>query len=322
MLGIGPSRMLDDIELGIENSVELDKRGRPEKMLGIEMSWHKNRTEVTLTQRALIESMAKSHLPQQTIERSIPGRVSSLPLDPKLYQEDKDNNVDQKRFQAIVGGLLFISRMTRPEIAIHVNLLGRRASKPSPQNHQAALRVLAYLHSSKNEGIILRKPENLLVKVYADASYGGEKARSQSGVIVTLGKQAIGWYSRRQDVVSLSITEAEYIAGCEGAKDCAWTRQFLQELGMEQATVPTLITDSEGALNLSQTNKYLRRTRHIDHRYHYLRQQTKQDLLKLDHIPGKDNPADIVTKLLPMSTITKWKESWMAGKNTLEGNSS
>jgi len=85
---------------------------------------------------------------------------------------------------------------------------------------------------------------------------------------MTLGYQPIGWYSRRQEVVSLSITEAEYIADCEGAKDAAWMRQFLQELGINSK--PILYTDSEGAYNLSKTSKFARRSRHIEHRYHYL----------------------------------------------------
>lgn len=102
MLGIGPSEMLDDIELGIEYSVELDTRGRPRKMLGMELTWEKD--AVILTQRSLIESMTQTHSSQRINgERSIPGKGSSLPLDPKLFLPDNEET-DQKRFQSIVGG--------------------------------------------------------------------------------------------------------------------------------------------------------------------------------------------------------------------------
>jgi len=93
---------------------------------------------------------------------------------------------------------------------------------------------------------------DLDVRIYADASYGGENARSQSRVLMTIGRQPVGWYSRRQDVVAISITEAEYIADCKGAKDAAWIRQFLSKLKINSK--PTLVTDSEGAYNLSKTN--------------------------------------------------------------------
>ena len=119
------------------------------------------------------------------------------------------------------------------------------------QNYQAALQVLRYLYWTRFEGLLLRKDKNLAVKIYADASYGGEGARSQTGVLITLGEQLVGWYSRRNKVHS--ITEAEYIADCEGAKDAAWIMQFLQELGVI-SNKPILYTDSEGAYNLSKAS--------------------------------------------------------------------
>lgn len=200
--------------------------------------------------------------------------------------------------------------MTRPNIAIQVNLLGRRASRPTVENLEAAKRILEYLRSTRQEGIRLRKPKNLELETYADASYGGEDCKSQTGVLITLGKQPVGWYSRRQDIVALSVTEAEYIAACEGAKDCAWGMQFLVELQI--MTNPTLITDSEGALHLAKTSKFHRRSRHIEHRYHYIRQQVRGKHLRLRTIPGKDNPADLLTKLQNMTTIREWKKDWMS----------
>ena len=199
--------------------------------------------------------------------------------------------------------------MTRPDIAIQVNLLGRRASNPSQRNRKAAMATLLYLSKTISDGIILRKPSNLNLVVYADASYGGEQSRSQSGALLTLGNQPVGWYSRRQDIVSLSETEAEYIADCEGGKDLAWGRQLLKEMGI--TTQPLLVTDSEGAYNLSKTAKFSRRSRHIEHRFHYLRQEVQKGRLQIRTIPGKDNPSDHLTKLLPMSSIRAWKERWM-----------
>jgi len=157
----------------------------------------------------------------------------------------------------------------------------------------------------------LRKSRDLNLVAYADASYGEEKSRSQSRVLLTLGNQPVGWHSRRQDIVALSITEAEYIADCEGAKDIVWTQQLLQELKVKIET-PILRTDSEGAYNLSQTAKVLRCSRHIQHRYHYLRQHVQNKALTIATIPGKENPADHLTKLVPMSSIRAWKEIWMA----------
>jgi hypothetical protein len=91
---------------------------------------------------------------------------------------------------------------------------------------QAARQILSYLNSTKHEGLLLRKPtkdKGPEVKIYINAAYGGEESKSQTGVIVTFGGQLINWYTRKQDIVTLSSLEAEYIAACEAVKDASWT---------------------------------------------------------------------------------------------------
>jgi len=315
LLAIGPSEeALGKVERAIEDHVELDKKGQPAQMLGMEIKWGKD--FVVLTQQHLIESTHQLHsISSSQSNKMSQSNKTSLPTNTEPFE--RTNNPEEPRcnktkYQALIEGLLFIARMTRPDIAIHVNLLGRLAEDPSVTNHQAALKVLGYLYSTRSEGVTINRPLKLQLEAYADASYGGIEPRSQTGVILTLGQQPVGWYSRRQDIVCLSITEAEYVACCEGAKDLAWARQFLRGLQLPN-TNPTcmLWTDSEGAQDLSKTTKFMRRSRHIKHRFHYLRQQVQQGLLTIHFIPGKENPADPLTKLLQMIAINNWKMIWI-----------
>ena len=203
--------------------------------------------------------------------------------------------------------------MTRPEISLHVNLLGRRTSKPSQDNLRTAKALGQYLASTINEGLTIRKGNHeAQIALYADASYGGENSRSQSGSLAILYGTPVMWSSRRQDVVSMSITEAEYIACSETAKDSQWITQFLTELRINKNKVgtkstPTLYTDNEAALKLTKTQTFHRRTRHIEHRFHYIRELVEQKAIRIAGIKGKNNPADPLTKLLPMSSIGRWK---------------
>jgi len=259
LLGIAPTESdLDQAEKSAQNHIKLEKRGKPLRMLGIELTWKKD--EVILIQQALVESMSKKFLQNPT--------KRSLLLDVLNYEAKTldDPPTDQKQYKLLIGELLFIRRMTRSEISLHINLLGRRVTNPSERNLRTALQVLPYLMSTAPEGIIIKKPKEakLSLEIYADASYGGEGARSQTGILMTLGNQPVGWYSRRQNIVALSITDAKYIADCEGAKDAAWEEQFLREL--HRSLEPTILkTDSKGAYNLSQTSKFPRRSRHIEH---------------------------------------------------------
>jgi len=147
----------------------------------------------------------------------------SLPLDASNYKAKTpgDPPTDQRQYQSLIGGLLFIVRITQPEISLHINPLGRRATNPSERNLRTALQELAYLKSTASEGIIIEKPKGaeLLLEIYADTSYGGEGARSQTRVLMTLGNQPVRCYSWRQDIVALSITEAEYVADCKRCEE-------------------------------------------------------------------------------------------------------
>jgi len=171
-------------------------------MLGMELHW--SHEKVKLTQTCLIKSLVKQRLKED-------GGRCSLPSNPDAYQkaDETDPKIETKKYQAIIGGLLFITRMSRPEISVHVNLLGRRTKDVTDKHLKTVLQVLRYLHLTKDEGITLCKANDLNLTIYTDAVYGGENLCSQTGAIMCLGNQLVGWYSRRQDVVSLSVTEAE-----------------------------------------------------------------------------------------------------------------
>ena len=183
LIGIAP----DDINLNlmeeeVEKYVELEHRGRPSKLLGMECHWDKE--GLVLTQTALIKNLATSH--------GVSGVKHSVPIDPQHYaaiEAEVEAPANQKDHQRIVGGLLYIARMTRPEISIYINLLGRRTKAPSTLNLQAAKNICRYLLSTRSEGLRIKGigyKEDLSLKIYVDASYGGEEARPQTGVIITL----------------------------------------------------------------------------------------------------------------------------------------
>ena len=77
---------------------------------------------------------------------------------------------------------------------------------------------------------------------------------------------------------------------------------------------PIVFTDNEAAIKLSKTQTFHRRSRHIEHKYHLIREMVDRQLVTIKGIPGKENPADILTKIVPMITTNKWKEQWMNGR--------
>ena len=306
MVAIAPTEAeLDDFEKKVETHVELDKLGIPKKLLGMELTWEEKGT-VKLTQRTAIGNLAKEF---EIALTEVPSK--SLPLNPEIFKEptNEEDLAPLDKYQSLVGSLLYIARHTRPEISIHVNLLGRRTSKASNNNMRAALQVLRYLMSTQTDGLTILKEvttdEPINIQGFALASYGGEQSRSQSGSLILLYRNPITWSSRRQDTVAMSITEAEYIACSETAKDIRWLQQLLEEV--TQQHVPAVMhVDNEAAIKLTKTQTFHRRSRHIEHRHHFIREMVDRNLIMMKGIAGKENPADPLTKLLPMSQLTEW----------------
>jgi hypothetical protein len=288
---------LEEIEQKIGH-VELERRDQ-KGLVGMEVTITDHK--IWLTQTRLIERIVQ--------QIGVIGKKSSPFSDLKDYEEisEEDEPADLKKYQQLIGSLLFIARGTRPDISVPINLFGRQATKPGIQNYKTVLRVLGYLYLTKLTGLRLQKYDHLEAEIATNASYPGEQAKGTTDIIVRLGNQTIHWYTRRQQVTSLSNSESEYIAAAQGAKDASWTRQLLEEMKIRSTIEPIiLLMDNDAAQKLSQDTTYRQRTRHIDNRYHYIQEQVGKRYLIVKGTPGKTNPADPLTKLISAPCLKEW----------------
>ena len=115
---------------------------------------------------------------------------------------------------------------------------------------------------------------------------------------------AISWSSKKQELVTLSTAEAEYVAATHAAKECIWLRRLTGEILPPVTEPTTLHCDNQAALKLAQDDNYHARTKHIDQRYHFIRDVVKRGHVELEYCPTDDMTADILTKALP-----RWKVS-------------
>ena len=138
---------------------------------------------------------------------------------------------------------------------------------------------------------------NLTLQGFSDADLGGDfdTKKNTTGYIFTLGGTAVSWKSKLQDRVTLSTTEAKYIAISEAAKEMIWLKNFLNELGKEQDDAP-MFSDSQSAISLAKNPVFHSRCKHIQLRYHFIRELINDEDLSLLKILGSENPADMLTK--------------------------
>ncbi|KAM2983821.1 hypothetical protein FF2_009695 [Malus domestica] len=143
-----------------------------------------------------------------------------------------------------------------------------------------------------------------ILEGFTDANMGGDLdgRKSMSGYLFTFAGGAVSWQSKLQKCVALSTTEAEYIAATEACKELLWLKGFLQELGLKQSDYG-VYCDSQSAMDLSKNTTYHSRTKHIDIRYHWIRDAIENKLLQLKQIHTDNNSSDMLTKVVTKSKL-------------------
>jgi hypothetical protein len=147
----------------------------------------------------------------------------------------------------------------------------------------------------------VRQKSDLSVVGYVDANYAGDldDQRSTIGYVFTLVGGPTCWRSMIQFTVVMSMTEAEYMAAAEAVKEALWLTGLVKELGIQQVGVP-LYCDSQSAIYLAKNQVYHVRTKHIDVRFHKIRELVATGELLLEKIHTSENATDMVTK--PITT--------------------
>ena len=106
------------------------------------------------------------------------------------------------------------------------------------------------------------------------------------------------WSSKKQHIIALSSTESEYIAQTHAAKEALWLRNFIDEIQGQQNEPVELHCDNQGAIALVKDNKFHLHTKHIDLRFHFVREAVEDNKITITYIPTEENVADILTKAL------------------------
>ena len=242
-------------------------------------------------------------------------------------------------YRSLVGGLLWITN-SRPDIAYALGSVCMHMANPGMTHWKAALRILAYLERTKGEVLTYRwDGGNLQVydevrslhkenkkhqsthedlHMYVDASHGDcpDTRRSTTGYVSMLGGAAVSWASKRQQTVALSSTEAEYMCACSGAQEITHIRGLMSELGFAPKKPTTLFEDNQSAMHLVDHGGNHSRSKHIDIRYHFVREKATAGVLQLKWIPTDKQVADTLTKALSREAFVRHRNSMLGRVNT------
>ena len=204
---------------------------------------------------------------------------------------------------------------TRPDIAYAVSTVSRFMERPSTQHWNCVKQIFRYIRGTSSHFIQYQlSPTTTLVDsitTYCDADWAGDidTCRSTTGYLTIFNGGPISWNSRLQPTVAKSSTEAEYIGLSSACDEVIWLRQLLQDLDYILTIPTTIYEDNQGAIDLSYNPVHHKRTKHIDVRYHAIREKIEDGSIEVKHISTDIQLADILTKSLSKIRFNNLKSS-------------
>jgi hypothetical protein len=243
----------------------------------------------------------------------------SAPLEPgsKLRRFDRNTlssaeqlQLSKLPYRSLVGCLLYLAIGTRPDISYSVQQLSQFLDCYSFDHWKAAIRLVRYLKGTRDLKLHLGGNIPIRLHAFSDSDWANclDTRRSVGGYICSLGSGTVSWTARKQKVVATSSCEAEYIAAFETAKECIWIRTLLNGIGYTQ-TSPTIIScDNSATKTLSEDPLLHSRVKHVDIKYHFLRDHVQSNDLQLAYVNTRENIADMFTKALDVKQFLYLRE--------------
>ena len=278
----------------MSNKFEMSDLGRLTYYLGIEVC--QNECGITLKQ----ETYAKKILSKTKMEDC---NAIHAPMDPglRLSKGEEEKNIDEREYRRNIGCLRYLLH-TRPDLSYCVRVLSRYMQQPKESHGSALKQVLRYLQGTLAYGLTFKRAEKTgLTKLvgYSDSSHAVDEddGRSTAGHVFYLEDSPITWCSQ-QETVALSSCEAEFMAANEAAKQAIWLQDLYGEIvGRAQEKV-TICIDNKSAIALTKNPVFHGRSKHIHRRYHFILECVESYLIEVQHVPGEEQRADILTKAL------------------------
>lgn len=287
------SRNVEMFKHDMNIKFEMSDLGLLTYYLGIEVKQYKG--GITLKQ----EAYAKNLLSKTKMKDCNPTRA---PMEHKLKlrQNGEGDWVNPTEYRSIVGALRYLTH-TRPDITFVVGIVSRYMEKPTSQHLQAIKHILRYIKGTLDFGLRYTKgEENVSLTGYTDSDLANDldNRRSTGGMAYYVINSLITWASQKQRCVALSSCEAEFmvatLATCQGI----WLRRLLREITGQNVPPVEIKVDNRSSLDLMKNPVFHGRSKHIDIRFHFIRECVENGEITVEFVPSEEQKADILTKPL------------------------
>ena len=285
---------INQIKNQLSQQLKLRDLGQVKRFLGISIERSPDLSYFSLSQEEYIDELVETYnLTDAKPLHRLPS-LDTIPLKTE-FQDEIDHSLPVRN---IVGALLYIANTTRPDISSAVSYLSRYLHQPTLTILRYSKQVLKYLKTTKSLKLYLGDLEPTNLTAYADANFAPEGDRkSQSGGIIKLNGSSVAWLSRKQDTVSQSTSEAEYIALATVTNEVRWIQHLLEELSFRVSYPTVIFEDNQPAIAVCKNQKSAKVTKHVDIKYHMIEDMIHKQIIMVQYLESGKQLADALTKV-------------------------
>ena len=318
---------------------------KPGLLLSMQVRYDRARGILEFNQQAAIESIAEKTGVDKVPPRSMP--ITDKILLPKL----KEAKIDQRKYLSIVGSLLHICQVSRPDCAYAIGVLTRHSATPGEPHMQAALNLVSYMYHTRDlviqymrsdrgnepeffeKGSMVEKKESKTMEerleasvpeaesnspdLYIDADYAGDPntRRSTSGMIMMMNGGAVCWSSRLQKLCAQSSAESEIYAVTESVKEAIHFKLLCEESGIRPPNKPmTIWEDNNACIQMGHELRGSKSAKHFEVRLRFLNEQIHDRAIEFARIDTTNQLADGFTKPLAIVAFREFRDKILKKK--------
>ncbi|KAK6151951.1 hypothetical protein DH2020_014586 [Rehmannia glutinosa] len=302
IFGSTNKEMCDKFSNLMQGIFEMSMMGELTFFLGLQVKQLKDRTFISQT-KYTIDLMKKFGMEEKSSVK-IPMNTSV-----KMDMDADGKPVDQTRYRALIGSLLYLTETSRPDINFAVGICARFQSAPKESHMTTSKRILRYLKGCQEVGLWYPKEDGFKLIGYSDSDYAGCRVdrKSTYGTCQMLKNRLVSWFSKKQNSIATSTAEARYIDAGNCCAQVLWMRQQLRDYEIEEKKEIPIMCDNTSAIAITQNPVLHSRTKHIDVRYHFIRDHVEKKDIILEYISTDKQLADIFTKPLYESRFEELK---------------
>ncbi|GKA83340.1 copia protein [Tanacetum coccineum] len=281
--------MCDEFAKIMHDEFEMSMMGELNFFLGLQIKQMED--GIFFNQSKYIKEMLKKF----GLEDSKPMKTP-MSSDTKLTKDEECESVDSTEYRGMIGSLLYLTA-SRPDIMFSTCLCARFQEAPKTSHLEAVKRIFRYIKGTTHLGLWYPKGTGIETVVYADSDHAGDYVdrKSTSGICTFVGCCLTSWFSKKQTALAISTTEAEYVSAGKACQQALWMKQALIDYDVRLDDVP-IMCDNKGVIDLSKNPVQHSRTKHIEIRHHFLRDNVQKGHISIKKVPSIDNIADILTK--------------------------